>query len=119
MTKPPVPTEDQIHQAVLLLLAYILPPSAVVHHSPNEGKRGRKAQGDLKKRGVVAGWPDLEICYAGRVLFIELKRPGEKASDNQEKVHARLSAAGFTVLTEHDVERVRRVVSEWVESVQA
>jgi hypothetical protein len=108
-------SEDQIHQAVLLMLAWVLPPTAVVHHSPNEGKRGRKAQGDLKKRGVVAGWPDLEIIHNGRVLFLELKRPGKEPSTNQYATHRRLKAAGAVVYVADDVEVVRQLVAGWIE----
>lgn len=109
------PREENVHAAILMLLGYILPAEAVVHHSPNEGKRGLKAQAALKKLGTRAGWPDLEVVYRGRVLFIEVKRPGEKPSATQLAVHALLRSTGCTVILADGAEQVRGPVAEWVE----
>ena len=38
-----------------------LPMGSVVHHSPNEGRRHVAYKVRLKKLGMAAGWPDLEI----------------------------------------------------------
>ncbi|RXH58250.1 hypothetical protein GRAN_1560 [Granulicella sibirica] len=66
-------------------------------HVMNEGKRGWKAQRDLKNPGVLAGIPDLLIFWRGITTFIELKTPKGVLSTNQKSVHQCLSATGFAV----------------------
>jgi len=43
------------------------------------------------------GWPDYGYLYAGRIAFIEFKRPGEKPEPLQLYVHELLNVAGFEV----------------------
>jgi len=40
---------------------------------------------------VAPGWPDLTCIRAGRVVFLEVKRPGEQPSKIQEHVLAQLA----------------------------
>ena len=49
MRNAPPPSEAQLYATVTEYLALALRPGVIFHHSPNEGKRGWKAQGDLKK----------------------------------------------------------------------
>lgn len=44
------------------------------------------------------GFPDLMMLKEGEVLFIEVKRPGEKPRPLQEYRIAELRKAGFTVI---------------------
>ena len=90
-------TEAQLHKAVVLYLGWSLPGGAVVIHIPNEGKRGWKAQRDLKDTGVLKGAPDLMVCYDSRVHFIELKVAKGRISSSQVSVHERLKDQGFYV----------------------
>ncbi len=90
-------TEAALHTTVAEYLNLALPADAVWHHSPNEGKRGFKAQRDIKKMGVHKGWPDIEIVYRGEVVFIELKAGTRKLSPDQLACHVRLEAAGCPV----------------------
>ena len=89
--------EAELHEAVASYLNFALPAGAVFHHSPNEGRRGWQAQRDLKKQGVRAGWPDLEVGYQGQVYFIELKADKKKPSEVQLETHTSLRNAGFQV----------------------
>jgi len=61
--------------------------------------RSLRARGarPIKFYGCVyseAGVPDLLICYRGRFIFLETKRPGEKPTPIQCNVMAELRAAG-------------------------
>ena len=109
--------ERSIHAAIVIALRRLLPTFAVLHHSPNEGKRGRKAQADLKALGVCAGWPDLEIGYKGRMIFIEVKAKGGSVSAAQRDTHRTLEAAGFIVLLVNDADDAIAGVCEWLDSL--
>lgn len=45
----------------------------------------------------VRGAPDRLLARNGRVVFVELKRPGETTSSNQDRVIASLRKAGVEV----------------------
>jgi len=52
----------------------------------------------LKKMGLIPGTPDLIVFYNGTSIFIELKRPGKKASKNQLRIHEKINASGHKVV---------------------
>ena len=54
-------TEDELQIHIVQWLYASLPMGSVVHHSPNESKRHVAYKVRLKKLGMAAGWPDLEI----------------------------------------------------------
>lgn len=63
----------------------------------------------FKKMGMVPGVPDLCICWDGKTIFIEVKKPGEKPSVNQERIHEAIRRAGhsvWTVFKKEDVETI-------------
>jgi hypothetical protein len=82
---------------------------SVVHHSPNEGRRHVAYKVRLKKLGMAAGWPDLEIFVpdtgwndlaAKGPIMIELKRPkGGSLSANQKDIQERLRCCGVYCVT--------------------
>lgn len=45
----------------------------------------------------VRGVPDRIVLSAGRIWFVELKRPGKKPRANQIVVHRKLAREGFNV----------------------
>ena len=100
---PPEPAPRRHEEADLLAtvmsyLGWALPADAIAHHSPGEGQRTKRAQGELKRSGYVTGWPDVEVCYQGRVIFIELKTARGTLSTAQRNTHRRLTYCGATVL---------------------
>ena len=105
--------ERELHGAVVLFLGYALPDGAVLHHSPNEGKRGWNAQRDLKASGARKGWPDLEILWQGRAYFLELKAPRKYPTADQRGVHSLLRAAGCQVCTVRSVAEAEMALSGW------
>lgn len=71
---------------MVALLRVALPRDAILHHSPNEQRRGgRASQAILQGMGVYPGWADLVILWRGRVLFLELKAPRGVLSVAQER----------------------------------
>ena len=49
----------------------------------------------------------------GTIIFIEFKRPGEKATAAQKKEHRKLRARGFEVYVIDNVEDAKRVLDEF------
>jgi len=105
--------EDQLHAAVYEWLCVALPLGAVVHHSPNEGKRGWRAQAQLASHGVLAGFPDLIILHEGRAFFIELKAGSGRVSRAQAQAHMLLEGAGFKVAVARSIADVDDALRGW------
>jgi hypothetical protein len=71
-----------------------------LYHIPNGGYRSPVEAGILKSMGVRAGVPDLLLpvgCGTYNSLYIEMKRPGGKLSENQEDWIAFLRFEGHCV----------------------
>ena len=49
-------------------------------------------------QSTINGWPDLQCHRGGVTIFIEVKRPGGKATPLQRLRHEQLRAEGFKVL---------------------
>jgi len=69
-----------------------------------EAKLGHKIRDALEKRGafvfkvhggpmMMAGLPDLVVCYRGRYIGLEVKMPGNKPSPIQERVGSKIHSA--------------------------
>jgi hypothetical protein len=110
------PSERAVHSAVLCWLRAVLPGQAYIHHSPNEGRRGWKAQADIKALGVMQGHPDLEILYDGCAYFLEVKRPPPAKTyltPAQRDVHARLIESGAKVAVVRSIDDAREAIASW------
>ena len=83
--------EDRLHASVCdyILFKY---KGAVIHHSPNEGKRSAFERYLMTVLHVSSGFPDLLVFYQGKMIAIELKAGKNKMSPNQQKWIALLSA---------------------------
>ena len=101
--------EADIQHAVMDYLAWALPPNAVANHSPGEGKRSKRAQGELKKSGYQRGWPDIEIIWAEQThpIFIELKAARGVVSPAQREMMGKLYYCGAEVLICRGVREVQ------------
>ncbi len=61
----------------------------------------------------VAGVPDrIVLLTGGRIVFAELKAPGEKPRPLQRKRHMQLQALGFTVLIIDTVAGIQEVFKQ-------
>jgi hypothetical protein len=62
------------------------------------------------ERTTRGGFPDRFYARAGRVVLIEFKRPGGRASKQQELRHAELRRAGVEVHIAYSVEQANQVL---------
>jgi len=81
--KAPLPYEWQEQVTVIQYCQY---NSILCNHTPNEGKRSLAEGKKLKEMGLSPGFPDISILeprgkYHG--LYIEMKRKGNKATNDQ------------------------------------
>jgi hypothetical protein len=108
--------EGPIQQTIVAYLRQVL-PGALVHHARNEiNKRGLAIQIELakaKRRGVVAGFPDIIALTKSGALFFEVKAEGNYASPAQKAVHAQLDALGYPVAVVRSIDDVRECLAEW------
>ena len=110
---PPSASEAQIHAAVVAYCHRAMRPGVVVHHSPNEGKRTRWEGAQLKRTGVMAGFPDLLFVADGRVYGLELKTDRGRLTPSQAIAHARLKDAGMKVEIARSVDEAVAVLRGW------
>ena len=106
-------SERDLHAGVVEYLKLVLVSDAVMHHSPNEGRRGWKAQRDIKTHGTKAGWPDLEILHRGNTYFVELKSAKGRLTTRQKQCHEQLRQAGFCVETCRSLNEVIICCQKW------
>lgn len=59
---------------------------------------------------MMAGLPDLIVCYRGQFIGIEVKQPGQKPTARQEFVHALIRRSGGEVVVATCVEDVHNVL---------
>ena len=104
--------EDDLLHVTMQYLKLALPPDAIAHHSPGEGKRSKGAQVALSRSGYCKGWPDIEVIHRGRALFIELKAARGVVSAAQKETHRRLIYAGAEVMLCRSVGEVEQSLRE-------
>ena len=103
-------TEDQIHKSVVSYLKHVLPKASIFHHSPNESNGNVAHYSKRKAMGVRSGWPDLEVFIGGSAMFIELKTPKGRLSDNQKEVGETLRSLGFGVYVCRSIDDVKNAL---------
>lgn len=73
----------------------------LIYHIPNGGKRNIREAARLKQEGVKAGVPDIHLPIAKGMhmgLWIEMKAPGGKLTDNQKAWKRKLESWGHKVV---------------------
>lgn len=105
-------TEAELHRAVAKYLAHAL-PLRCVWTTVGHGGGGRVRGAHLKAAGVRAGWPDVQLCWDGRLLCVELKAPKGRVSDAQRACHDDLIAAGAGVAVCRSIADVEAALREW------
>ena len=93
---PSPPKEFLLHCAFAEMLSLSIIAGWKWTHLPFGEHRNEITGARLKRMGTQRGYPDFMITGPGRTaVFIELKRKGERPTDEQLDVGAHLIACGF------------------------
>jgi hypothetical protein len=93
---PPEPSEFQLHVTIADVLRRWSLADVEWTHVPLGEHRTAATAGRLGRMGVRRGWADFQLLHAdGRVLFVEVKRPGGRLSADQERIAAHMRKAGY------------------------
>jgi len=117
-------TENQIHNAIADYLNTVIKRPSRWHtvevSNQAKGKAAMFKQMALKRRGVVTGWPDIEIFwmqeeeFGGEVvlyiIFLEVKTAKGKLTEKQEALHKELKEDGHYVYVVRSVDDVIQVL---------
>jgi hypothetical protein len=83
-----------------------------VSASANGIKCSPRQMRQMKNKGLVPGFPDLEVILPGpKHIYIELKTRTGKRSPEQIAVHTKMDSLGCEVHTCHTVDEVLRLVT--------
>ena len=76
------------------------------------GGSGRIRGGKLKRAGLVAGWPDLQLISKGKYYGLEIKTPvGVFLSS--KKIHSELINNGCKVGIARSIEDTKEILIDW------
>lgn len=89
-------------------------------HVEADFKEYCKELGIVCKKLKLAGessWPDRTLLYRGHVMFLELKRSGEKPEPLQLHTLNLLTKMGFEARWSSDLEHMKLIVLAWKQHV--
>lgn len=66
-----------------------------------------------------SGWPDRTLLYKGHVMFMELKRSGERPTALQMYTLDELKKDGFDARWSNDFEHMKLIVLSWAKHVDS
>ena len=114
-------TEHQ-HQVALFQWAALrekaYPELKNLYAIPNGGHRNKAVAAKLKKEGVKAGYPDINLDIARHGfngLRIELKAPGGRLQNNQSEWIQRLTDAGYMAVVCVGVDSAIQTICDYLE----
>lgn len=86
---------------------------------PNEGRRNAKTGGRLKKMGLKAGFPDLQVIKSKDILFVEMKTENIKSetSDKQDAVHVILRELKHKVVICRSLDKFILIVDKFMKGI--
>ena len=120
MAKVSTLTEAQ-EQSLLFEWAKIrenqLPVLKLMHHVPNGGSRHPAEAANLKRQGVKAGVPDVNLPAARKGfhgLYIEMKRKGEEPTKLQKEWLIALTEQGYKAVVCHGFEEAVDVIEDYL-----
>jgi hypothetical protein len=102
----PAPKESNLHIALVKFCRTWMSPQWRMFHVPNGGQRNKREAALFKAMGVSPGVPDLIFVGPGKVFFVELKRRGESATDEQANWGLHIMRCGHAYLISNDLQDV-------------
>jgi hypothetical protein len=105
--------ERDIHRAIVQHLIIRAKPEVLWFHVPNGGSRHIAEAVNLKRLGTLAGVSDLLFFHSNRFCALELKAPGETASDAQLLFQSRWRNAGGYAVVCDDQDRTLNCLNAW------
>lgn len=98
-------TESEIQSEIMNYLeAVILPHQGVVYRSQPSRRRGHHRS--------ESGMPDVILCYRGRWVGLEIKKPKGVKGTKQIEFKARIEKAGGIYEFVHSVDEVKAVIDQ-------
>src|SRR5262245_56683020 len=106
-------TEQQIQKAVFQHFRMRSAPGVVAWHTPNGGFRRKTEAAIMTSLGVVPGVPDVCAVKDGKLFELELKKPGGKLTEAQERMLIDLRAAGAMACHVHGLDQALGQLERW------
>lgn len=100
----PSPKEFALHVGLADLIRRTIAPGWMFTHLPFGEQRSAITGARLKRMGTQPGWPDFIFVGPHKLFFLELKRRGSSASDEQANVALHIMRCGFGYLCTDDLE---------------
>jgi hypothetical protein len=105
-------TESVLQTSIFQAINLILSKDVLITCFPSGG--GGKIRGArLKRMGLVAGWPDLQLLHKGKYYGIEVKTPVGKLSPAQSELHEKLKSQGAKVAVVKSEKEAMDLIYEW------
>src|SRR5262249_44124142 len=116
----PVAKEIELHIQLVSMLRWCLRPDVIFRHVPNGEHRDPRTAAKLKAMGVLPGSADLEFFWADaatrppifRALFLELKLPGRKPTEQQNGFGLAMRLLGADYCIVYSVDAAINVIGE-------
>lgn len=103
--------ESGIQRSIVQYLRTVIPHS-VVMAIPNGSQRTKTGRPANAVPGFLPGAPDIVVALPrGGVLWVEVKSPVGRVSENQLLVHGLLSAAGHNCVVVRSVDDMRQALA--------
>lgn len=116
---PPIVSEHASQKQITDVMRLELAPPGkvsrygVVWWSIDHANYGGEVPGIRIGRGIVAGVPDVFVCYHGRSYMIEIKTAIGELSIAQQSVMAAVLASGGRIGVVRDADEVIACLDEW------
>ena len=113
-------SETTIHENIAKYLNLVIRRPSRWHtvevSNQAQGKAAMIRQMALRRRGVVTGWPDIEIIMKvhglSQLIFMEVKAKDGKLTEKQEALHRELEEDGHYVFVVRSVDDAKSALDK-------
>ena len=106
--------EEAQTQHAAMTAVPLMVPGALPFAVPNGGSRDVREAVQLKRQGVVAGWPDVGVVLpGGTCVWLEFKSTKGRLSPQQRHIHDLLRALGAEVAVVRSLEDIEAVLGRF------